>query len=409
MNIKAYSALKKEALKKFNYKIINGKSLANILSFSIKNEANLLINKYNLIPPKLKIIHIGNKQDSLLYIKNKIKKCEEIGFEVEIKMFEDTKDLDYSTIAKEIIRSGKDRNINGIILQLPLPLHLEPYKLQILNKIPKFKDVDGLNEKNFGINILRKNYIECDRKITAKDIDENTENIEYYINSFKNQFVESQNNSNTEFTSDFKLRLLYENIADNKIFNLVPPTALGVIEMLRLCIYFQNDLIKYAEWASLIDFESRNKIKNEFNLTELNSTVIGRSNVAGNPISILLQKLNSTVTTCHSFTKNTKFYCKNSDIIVSAVGKPLFIKNDYIKQNSIVIDVGINFVSSEENEDKKLTVGDVDFNEVIETAKYITTVPNGVGQLTVVMLLNNLLKAWKYQNGIYIFEETPDF
>ena len=68
-----------------------------------------------------------------------IKKCKEIGFEVEIKMFEDTKDLDYSTIAKEIIRSGKDRNINGIILQLPLPLHLEPYKLQILNKIPKFK------------------------------------------------------------------------------------------------------------------------------------------------------------------------------------------------------------------------------------------------------------------------------
>ncbi len=121
--------------------------------------------------------------------------------------------------------------------------------------------------------------------------------------------------------------------------------------------------------------------------------VIGRSNIVGKPMSMLLLHKNGTVTICHSKTKNLKDVCKNADILVAAVGRPNFVTNDMVKEGAVVIDVGINRV------DGKL-VGDVNFNDVCEKASYITPVPGGVGPMTIAMLMQNTLTAAKKQNKV---------
>ena len=120
--------------------------------------------------------------------------------------------------------------------------------------------------------------------------------------------------------------------------------------------------------------------------------VIGRGITAGLPISILLQKYNATVTLCHSKTKNIEKYCREADILVTAIGKPKYFNEDMVKDNAIVIDVGIN---SDSSGDKREVVGDVDINNVIDKIKFITPVPGGIGRMTVVMLMKNVINVWE--------------
>ena len=125
-----------------------------------------------------------------------------------------------------------------------------------------------------------------------------------------------------------------------------------------------------------------------------NVVIIGRSNIVGKPLSQCLLNKNATITICHSKTKNIKEITKNADILIAAVGRPHFVTEDMVKDDAVVIDVGIN-----RNEDGKL-IGDVDFENVERKASYITPVPGGVGPMTIAMLMNNVVEAAKIQNGI---------
>lgn len=196
--------------------------------------------------------------------------------------------------------------MDGILVQLPLPSHLD--EVSVIDAISSDKDVDGLHPVNAG------------KLLTGRD-------------------------------------------------GFVPCTPLGVMEMLTS--------IGYAD------------------LSGLNAVVIGRSNLVGKPLSLLLQKQNATVTMAHSRTAHLKEICQQADILIAAIGKPKKITADYIKEGAVVIDVGINRM-----EDGKLC-GDVDFEAIKEKTKAITPVPKGVGPMTVCMLLKNTLKAYKEHEKIY--------
>lgn len=367
-------ALRRESLIKYKDKLINGKLLSEIICKSIKKESTFINKEFNIDLPQLKIIQIGNKPDSTLYVSNKIKQCENLGWKCEWKQL--NSNINIEELELEIVKSNNNTSINGIIIQLPLPIHLEPYKLKILSIVNPLKDIDGLNPLNAGNNLEKKNHISINEVI---NIEEYRKNYEYHIDHRKDQ-------------------LLYEKIEDKNLFCMVPPTALGVVELLRLALYFNNSLSQYEEWA-ISSFRERKQVKREFNLIGYDCTVLGRSIVAGLPISILLEKLNSTVTVCHAMSKDVNRKSKKADILVSAVGKHNLVNEDYIKKDAIVIDVGINII---EDINERIICGDTDFLNIIDKVKYITPVPNGVGKMTVIMLLNNLLKAWKYQNKIYI-------
>ena len=165
---------------------------------------------------------------------------------------------------------------------------------------------------------------------------------------------------------------------DNIIF---PPTAIGVLESIKLANKYNNNLDQYLDGND-----------EKLNLSGLDIKVIGRGITAGLPISILLQKYNATVTLCHSKTKNIEKYCREADILVTAIGKPKYFNEDMVKDNAIVIDVGIN---SDSSGDKREVVGDVDINNVIDKIKFITPVPGGIGRMTVVMLMKNVINVWE--------------
>lgn len=366
---------KKELLLKFQKKILNGKELSLIILDSIKIESDYIINKFQLSPPHLKIIQIGNKSDSTLYVNNKIRCCSSIGWRSTYIKLND--DVSLYEVLSLIHLSNEDNEINGIIIQLPLPIQLEPYKLEILNTINITKDIDGLNPINMGKNIEKKNHISRNEMIDIPS--------QMMTRDLAQQVKDSINYNKEK----------YDRIKDKNLFCIVPPTALGVMELLRLAIYFQNSLLEYKKWACESQWNQRKEIKRDFNLIGYDSTVLGRSIIAGLPISILLEKLNSTVTTCHALTKDKDTKIKNCNILVSAVGKVNLVNNENVSKESIVIDVGINILNGK-------VVGDCDLESIIHKVNYISPVPNGVGRMTVVMLLNNLLKVWKYQNKIYI-------
>lgn len=376
---------KKDLLIKFQKKILNGKELSSIILDSIKIESDYIINKFQLSPPHLKIIQIGNKSDSTLYVTNKIRCCSSIGWKSTYIQLNN--DVSLYELLSIIQLSNEDNEINGIIIQLPLPIQLEPYKLEILNTITITKDIDGLNPVNMGKNIEKKNHISRNEMI---DIPNSCLSSLSSLSSPINTKDLQQINDNLNYNKE-----KYDKIKDKNLFCIVPPTALGVMELLRLGIYFQNSLLEYKKWACESQWNQRKEIKRDFNLIGYDSTVLGRSIIAGLPISILLEKLNSTVTTCHALTKDKDTKIKNCDILVSAVGKVNLVKNENVNKDSIVIDVGINIFNGK-------VVGDCDFESIIHKVKFISPVPNGVGRMTVVMLLSNLLKVWKYQNKIYI-------
>lgn len=254
--------------------------------------------------PGLATILVGEDPASKVYINSKIKACENAGI----------KSMHYSLpaqsskeeIIKLIEKLNKDTEIDGILLQLPLPDN--SFSQECINAISPLKDVDGLHPFNAGLLNLSKSW----KEILEKNI-------------------------------------------------LVSCTPLGVIYLLQ---------------KSQIEMEGKTAV------------VIGRSNLVGKPLSMLLLANNATVIMAHSRTKNLKEICKSADIIIAAIGKPKFINKDFIKDGATIIDVGINRV------DGKL-YGDVDFESVKDMNITITPVPGGVGPMTITMLLENTLKAFK--------------
>lgn len=275
--------------------IINGKELAKKVRKELKEEVKEL--KEKGINPKLAVIMVGNDPGSTVYVRNKSKACEKTGIEFEEFLFDDQTSED--KLLEVINKLNSDDSIHGILLQSPVPKHININKA--FRTISPNKDVDGFNPVNVGnLTIGEDAFISC--------------------------------------------------------------TPYGIVKMLE-----------------------------EYNIeTEGKNTVIlGRSNIVGKPMIQCMLNKNSTVTVCHSKTKNIKEIVKNGDIVIAAIGKPKFVTADMIKDGAVVIDVGINRL-----EDGSI-LGDVDYENVAKKASFITPVPGGVGPMTIAMLLNNVVKAAK--------------
>jgi methylenetetrahydrofolate dehydrogenase (NADP+)/methenyltetrahydrofolate cyclohydrolase len=283
-------------------KIINGDKISKDIISKLKEEIAVLKEKYKKTPG-LAVILIGNNPASEVYVNIKRKRCEEIGINFSIYKFQEN--IEEKKIIKVIKKLNKKKDINGIIVQLPLPKGFN--EREILNAIDINKDVDGLTTENLGkLFIGNPNYIPC--------------------------------------------------------------TPQGIIY-----------LLKYEK----------------INLEGKKAVIIGRSNIVGKPLAFLLLQENCTVTICHSKTKNLFEETKQADILVTAIGKPNFVKGKFIKNKAVVIDVGINRIPDEKSKSGYKLVGDVDFKTASKKASFITPVPGGVGPMTVAMLLKNTVESFK--------------
>lgn len=275
-------------------KILDGK----LVSQEIKHNLEETIKKLNS-KPGLAFIQVGDDPASTIYVNLKHKACKEVGIYSELyRLPTSTQDEELSTLISKL---NSRPDIHGILVQLPLPSHIDTYKA--LDCISPLKDVDGLSSTNVGYLHQRRN---C----------------------------------------------------------LIPATPKGIIRLLE---YYEIELVGK------------------------NAVVVGRSNLVGRPIAELLTQKNATVTLCHSKTSSLHEVTRNADVLVSAVGSPKFITKEMLKVGVVVIDVGISKL-----EDK--VVGDVDFENVKELASYITPVPGGIGPMTIAMVLENTLEAYKKLN-----------
>ena len=276
--------------------LINGKVISAQIRAEITEETKGFTEE-NGYAPGLAVVIVGNDPASQVYVRNKKRGCAEVGFySEEYELPENTTEEE---LLKLIDKLNKDDKIHGILVQLPLPRHLDEKK--ILLAINPSKDVDAFHPVNVG-------------KIMIGDYD------------------------------------------------FLPCTPAGVMQLIE---------------RSEVDVKGKNCV------------VLGRSNIVGKPMAMLLLHANGTVTICHSKTKNLKEICRSADILVASVGKPNFVGADMVKEGAVVIDVGINRL-----DDGKLC-GDVNFSEVEPIASYITPVPGGVGPMTITMLLENTLTAAK--------------
>ena len=288
-------------------KVIDGKLIANKLKYDLKNEIIQLKQKYNKVPG-LAVVQVGNVAASSVYVNAKTKSANEVGINVI------DHHLDDNVTEDELINLIKKLNthneVDGILVQLPLPKHVD--EQIILDTIHPNKDADGFHPLNVG-------------KLS----------------------ISSKNENNL----------------------LIPCTPLGCILMLKS-----------------LNLELKGK----------NAVVIGRSNIVGKPMVQLLLKESCTVTIAHSKTENLEKICSTADILVAAVGKPEIVKENWVKENAIVIDVGINRIQKKINgEIKNKLVGDVDFYQVKEKVFAISPVPGGVGPMTIACLLINTTTAFK--------------
>lgn len=276
------------------YDLIDGKKHAAAIRAEIKQGVEAFKSRYSK-DIGLAVVLVGDNPASQVYVRNKIKGCEEVG----VKSYAYYLPADSTQKQVEDLVEGlvNDSKIHGILVQLPLPAHLNSDI--ILKKIPKSKDVDGFSEENIGSLCMNG---DC----------------------------------------------------------LVACTPNGVMQMLKR-----------------EGIETRGK----------NAVVVGRSNIVGKPMAMLLLNADATITVCHSKTVNLKEKCLQADILVAAIGRAKFITADMIKEGAVVIDVGMN-----RDENGKLC-GDVDFASVKDKCSYITPVPGGVGPMTITMLLYNTLKA----------------
>ena len=275
-------------------KLIDGKKIAEKIISEIKDKV-ITNQSEGIAPPGLAVIQVGGDPASSVYVRNKRKACEEVG----MKSF--NFDLDQSTSQEELIELVESLNnnteVNGILIQLPLPSHIN--ETIVIETINPSKDVDGFHPYTIG-------------------------------------------------------RLM------QRIPLLRPCTAIGVITMLEAI---------------------------EIDPKGMNAVIVGASNLVGRPLNLELLLKGATTTVCHKFTKNLKNHVMSADILAVAVGKPNFIPGNWIKEDAIVFDIGIN-----RDENGKLT-GDVDFDSAKEKASWISPVPGGVGPMTVAMLIKNTLLA----------------
>ena len=271
-------------------KIIDGKKI----SLKIKDELKMEVEKFK-VKPKLVVISVGDNPASKVYVGQKEKAADYIGIDYLHEHYDTISD---DELVKEIEKLNKDKSVDGIIVQLPLPDGMD--EKRIVNTISCDKDVDGLTYLNAGLLI---------------------------------------NNKET----------------------LASCTPKGIMKLLE-----------------------HEKVKIE----GANAVVVGRSILVGKPIANLLLNANATVTVCHSKTKDLAKITKKADILIAAIGKKHFITRDMVRRGSVIIDVGINRV------DGKL-YGDVDYDNVFDKVSKITPVPGGVGPMTVVMLMENVILAYK--------------
>jgi methylenetetrahydrofolate dehydrogenase (NADP+) / methenyltetrahydrofolate cyclohydrolase len=305
-------------------KILSGKAIADEIKQEVAAEAAELRDVHG-ITPTLVVVRIGEDPASAVYVNSKVKTAAELGLRSEHKHF-DT-DISQAELTAFVTELNERDDVDGILVQLPLPKHIN--EQQILELIDPAKDVDGFHPVNAG------------RLMQGRD-------------------------------------------------TLVPCTPAGVIEVLK---------------RSGIEIAGKNAV------------VIGRSNIVGKPMAMLLLQENATVTICHSRTRDLPAIARQADILVAAIGRAGFVRGEHIADGATVIDVGINNVSdkefarglfSEEELEKRFAaidkrgftlVGDVNAKEAIEKASAFTPVPGGVGLLTVAMLMKNTVKAAKLRRG----------
>jgi methylenetetrahydrofolate dehydrogenase (NADP+)/methenyltetrahydrofolate cyclohydrolase len=286
--------------------LLDGKALSTEIKSEIAKEVDLLKAAGKNIP-HLAAILVGENPASEAYVRNKVKSCEQVGFESTLIR------KDESITEEELLDIVRDLNenddVDGFIVQLPLPRHIDPDKVTLA--ISPDKDVDGFHPYNFG---------------------KMAQGLDCYL----------------------------------------PATPYGIMLMLE---------------------------RYNVDTTGKHVVVLGRSNIVGTPISILLSRKaspgNATVTLTHSRTKNIDAVLRSADIIIAAIGISNFVKADMIKEGAVIIDVGINRVEAPERKRGYRLVGDVDFEDVSEKCSFITPVPGGVGPMTVTSLLLNTLKAAK--------------
>lgn len=284
--------------------LLDGKKLAQDIKEELKAAVNRIKEQQGKTP-HLAAVLVGDDPASQAYVRNKVRSCEEVGFESTlIRKSADTSEQELLEIVDEL---NNNPDIDGFIVQLPLPKHIDEQKVTLA--IRPEKDVDGFHPVNFG---------------------RMAQGLPCYL----------------------------------------PATPFGILEMLK----------RY-------DIPTKGK----------EVVVIGRSNIVGTPISILLSRKgnpgDATVTICHSRTQDLAGHCRQADILIVAIGQAEMVTADMVKPGAVVIDVGMNRVEAPENPKGYRLTGDVDFSGVAPKASWITPVPGGVGQLTVMALLMNTLKA----------------
>ncbi|TKI55959.1 bifunctional methylenetetrahydrofolate dehydrogenase/methenyltetrahydrofolate cyclohydrolase FolD [Brevibacillus antibioticus] len=277
--------------------ILQGKEVAQSIRAELANEVAEL--KKQGIVPGLTVVIVGDDPASHSYVRGKAKGCEEVGITSEIMM----KDADITEEELLVIiqQLNENPNVNGILVQLPLPAHISEHA--VIEAIAPEKDVDGFHPISIGNMVLGND-------------------------------------------------------------TMLPCTPHGIIELIK---------------------------RTGTQMAGKHAVVIGRSNIVGKPVSLLLQQENATVTMCHSRTQHLEEYTQKADILVVATGRAHMIGKEHVKPGAVVIDVGVNRI-----ETGKL-VGDVKFDEVKEVASFITPVPGGVGPMTITMLLKNTVTAAKKQ------------
>lgn len=286
--------------------LIDGKKIAAEIKKEISEQVKVMIDADER-PPHLAAILVGNDPASETYVASKGKACKEVGFDSSTYKFESH--IEEQELLETVEFLNNDPEIDGFIVQLPLPEHIDEEK--VIQAIKPEKDVDGFHPVNVG-------------RMTI--------GLPSYVSATPN----------------------------------------GIMELLK---------------RSGIETEGKNCV------------VLGRSNIVGRPVSILMSRTtdpgNATVTVCHSRTKNLKEITSKADILIVAIGKPEFVTADMVKEGAVVIDVGIHRVESSETKSGFRLKGDVKFDEVSPRCSYITPVPGGVGPMTIVSLLMNTLKARK--------------
>ena len=282
--------------------LLDGKATAQKIREELKDAVDRRREEGQKIP-HLAAVLVGSDGGSLTYVNAKVKACDQIGFHSSLIKYDDT--VSEKDLLEKVNELNNDNNIDGFIVQLPLPSHID--ELKVTQAIDPLKDVDGFHPENLGKMVLN-------------------------------------------------------------LPGFLPATPAGIIQLLK---------------------------RNNINTSGKDCIVIGRSNIVGMPLSIMLGRNNNpgncTVTLAHSRTKNLKQKVLNSDIIIAAIGVPGFVTADMVKKDAVVIDVGTTRVKDDSKKNGWSLKGDVDFNNVAQKCSYITPVPGGVGPMTIASLMINTL------------------